>query len=132
MHFGTTVLRIDSWEKGQAVEVKDLMNAVSFFAAAGGTSFEEPLVRAAEFIEKSKSFKDADVIMITDGMANVGDEWRKDFLTKKSALSFKVYSILINSSNVVSELAARYSDEVVQLGKVLENDAAMHQIFSRI
>ncbi len=129
LHFGTTVLRTDMWEKGQEVSATDLTNAISFFASAGGTNFESPLGSAVEVIEKNKNFKDADIIMITDGQAGVGDAWLSAFKARKDYDNFKVYSMLIKGREDVAE---KFSDEVVQLDEVLKDDAKMHEVFSKI
>jgi len=50
---------------------------------SGGTDFEKPLTWALEKI-KEPAFKQADVVVVTDGDSAVGDDFLKEYLSFSS------------------------------------------------
>lgn len=58
----------------------------------GGTDFEKPLDVAADMVEQNPR---ADIIMITDGECDVGDEWLVDFLAWRDEMECTVFGVLI-------------------------------------
>jgi uncharacterized protein with von Willebrand factor type A (vWA) domain len=62
---------------------------------SGGTAFDPPISRALELLQNSKTLKKADVIVVTDGEANLSnkfaDQCRK--LTKEHGVSFYVIGV---------------------------------------
>lgn len=102
-------LATTSFPKGEA-EPKALMNAVERFFG-GGTDFEAPLNKALDVIEENE-FKDADVVFITDGGANLSQAFVKRFETVKAAKGFEVFSIVIGYGAVdgVKDFSDRVED----------------------
>lgn len=61
----------------------------------GGTSFEAPLNEALELI-KDSTFKDADIVFITDGDCYVSDSFSRKFKAIKEEKEFKTLGVLVN------------------------------------
>jgi len=74
----------------------------------GGTDYLTPMRRSIELIEKS-SYRKADVLMISDGIVKVPDEFIGYMERVKKRLKFRVYSLIINSKNVEN----LFSDKVL-------------------
>ena len=61
----------------------------------GGTSFTAPLSKALELI-KDSTFKDADIVFITDGDCYVDDAFSRKFNQIKEEKQFKTMGVLVN------------------------------------
>ena len=61
----------------------------------GGTDFEAPLNKALELI-KDSTFKDADIVFITDGDCYVSDKFSRKFNQIKEEKQFKTMGVLVN------------------------------------
>lgn len=61
----------------------------------GGTDFESPLNKALELI-KDSTFKDADILFITDGDCCVSDNFCRKFKQIKEDKNFKTMGVLVN------------------------------------
>lgn len=61
----------------------------------GGTNFEAPLNKALELI-KDSTFKDADIVFITDGDCYVSDSFSRKFNQIKQEKEFKTMGVLVN------------------------------------
>lgn len=131
IHFGAAVLRIDMFNSWSEFDHGKLLDAVAYFASDGGTNFMDPLDVAVTTIEETGAFQDADIIMLTDGRANVTDEFLGRWEKSKAKLGFKCYSILIGSSTNF-DTNRKFSDDVVHLDRVLQDDAAMHKFFKEV
>lgn len=130
LHFGSSVLRTDLFEPGK-IEPRRVVEAVSFFAACGGTSFEAALAGGLEVIAKQKTYKHADIIMITDGYSAVGSDLLSRVNNARSKDDLHVYSILIGMEPAASCNKA-FSDEVIELGDVLRDESKMHHAFGAV
>ena len=62
---------------------------------SGGTNFEAPLNKALELI-KDSTFKDADIVFITDGDCYVSDSFSRKFNEIKQEKDFKTLGVLVN------------------------------------
>jgi uncharacterized protein with von Willebrand factor type A (vWA) domain len=67
----------------------------------GGTDFQHPVDMGVEYIEKNEHFKNADLILLSDGYCNVGDEWMDEFKSTKERLDFKFWSICVGGGSTV-------------------------------
>lgn len=74
----------------------------------GGTDYITPMTRSIELIEKS-SYRKADILMISDGIVKVSDEFTDYMKRIKDKLKFKIYSLIINSKDVENH----FSDKVL-------------------
>ena len=61
----------------------------------GGTSFEAPLNEALELI-KDSTFKNADIVFITDGDCYVSDNFSRKFKQIKEDKDFRTLGVLVN------------------------------------
>lgn len=130
IHFGTNVLRTDIFEK-VGEDRERFFESVTFFASDGGTNFMSPLNDAIKLIKKQRSLNDADIVMITDGCANVTDRFAAEFCKDRNNIDCSCYSILVGSSTN-KDVNALFSDEVVHLGSVLAGDDGMHKFFGEV
>lgn len=62
---------------------------------SGGTDFEAPLEKALELI-KDSTFKDADILFITDGDCYVSDKFSKRYKQIKEEKEFKTLGVLVD------------------------------------
>lgn len=62
---------------------------------SGGTDFEAPLEKAMKLIEDS-TFKDADILFITDGDCYVSDSFTRRYKQIKEEKDFKTLGVLVN------------------------------------
>jgi uncharacterized protein with von Willebrand factor type A (vWA) domain len=104
IHFGSAH-DMKEWHfpKGE-VELSDVLDYAEWFFNSG-TDFETPISRAIEVLEEqfsSESSQKGDLIMISDGECHVSEEWMTRYFNSKEALSFRMYSVLINESSVSS------------------------------
>lgn len=74
--------------------IDEYVNMMSFFFG-GGTDFMTPLDEARKIIEKKQLWKKADILVITDGECDVGQEWLDGFLSWKRKNEVMVQGILI-------------------------------------
>ncbi len=74
----------------------------------GGTDYLTPMRRSIELIERS-SYRKADLLMISDGIVKVPEEFIEYMERIKRKLKFRVYSLIINSKNVEN----LFSDKVL-------------------
>lgn len=78
------------------VELEALMDMAEYFPR-GGTNFQLPLERALELLQE-KALRRGDVVLITDGQAQVHPAWREHFLAEKARLRFQVYGVMVDTS----------------------------------
>jgi len=131
VHFGYSVLRVDRMPRPKQAPLQQVLDAVGFFAGDGGTNFMDSLDEAVSIIEKEGDYKEADIVMITDGCASVSDSWLAAFQRKQEQLEFSTYSILVGGSTR-ADTNERFSDDVVHLDSVLRDDEAMHRFFGKV
>jgi uncharacterized protein with von Willebrand factor type A (vWA) domain len=92
----------------------------------GGTNFMEPLYEALDALEKHADLKEADVVFITDGEANVTESFSKKWREAQQRLNFKVYSLLVGSY-VNTSVLDRFSDMNIHVRDL--SDPQVHQVF---
>lgn len=131
VHFGSSVLRTDIFEDRAAMTPETITDAVSFFAACGGTEFEPCLDHAVDIIKEQGAFKKADIIMVTDGRAHVSESWLKNWNARRNELDFSCYSVLVGSSTS-RDCNEKFSDETVLLSNALRDEKEMHGFFGKV
>ena len=77
----------------------------------GGTDFKTPLNRALNIIQQQRDFIKADILMISDGDAQLSEEEATQFKQQKNQLDCRVYSVLCAGQRH----ADGFSDEVMVL-----------------
>ncbi|KKM19822.1 hypothetical protein LCGC14_1651650, partial [marine sediment metagenome] len=90
-------------------------------------NFEAPLSAAQDIITEDKEFKQADIILISDGSCDVGDDWLKIFNQSRKDQEFHVISVVISA---YSESCDKFSDKVVHINDITNDDKALQAMFS--
>jgi uncharacterized protein with von Willebrand factor type A (vWA) domain len=93
---------------------------------SGGTNFMEPLYTALNALEKHADLKEADVVFITDGEADVTESFSKKWREAQQRLNFKVYTLLVGSY-VNTSVLERFSDLNIHVRDL--SDPQVHQVF---
>lgn len=127
IHFDDCSRAFYDFPKGKFDDVK-LGNFVNFFSG-GGTDWERPLTDAVNIIEKNKQFKNADIVLITDDLCKVSQQWLDNFNHKKSELKFTSYGILIGTNN--KGALDKFMDKVISIPN-LSDDSGVIDIFYNI
>jgi uncharacterized protein with von Willebrand factor type A (vWA) domain len=92
----------------------------------GGTNFMQPLYEALDALEKHADLKEADVVFITDGEADVSESFSKKWREAQQRLNFKVYTLLVGSY-VNTQVLDRFSDMNIHVRDL--SDPQVHQVF---
>jgi len=92
----------------------------------GGTNFMQPLYEALDALEKHADLKEADVVFITDGEADVSESFSKKWREAQQRLNFKVYTLLVGSY-VNTQVLERFSDMNIHVQDL--SDPQVHQVF---
>lgn len=130
VHFASSVLRVDRFVKEEKISIDALIKLVSFSSTGGGTSFQEPLGKARDIIRSEKDFKDADIILITDGQCSISDMWEDDFNAWRTASGARTFSILIGMEG--DSVNDGFSDKVVSLDSELRRDGAALDLYGEV
>lgn len=87
----------------------------------GGTNFEAPLRKALELI-KDSTFKNADIIFVTDGDCGVSDNFKKEFKKTKEEKEFVCKGILVDMGGWRSSDSTlrEFCDDVVRISSVAD------------
>ncbi len=91
-------------------ELSKLFNFLEY-GYGGGTDFTTPLNRSFEILEDQNDYKKADILMVTDGYANLSDNFIKTIKEKKKHLNFNIYTIICDSSITKD----KFSDEIISI-----------------
>ncbi|HEX6923642.1 MAG TPA: VWA domain-containing protein [Bacillales bacterium] len=114
----STTTRTFKYAKGK-ITSKDMVELATTFLG-GGTRFDKPLSSALQVIEENR-FKKADIVFITDGRANLRQDFIATFQQKKKQKDFNVLSVLLKMQN--EQRVRPFSDEIVQV-EDFTNEAA--------
>lgn len=120
VHYDEYPQREYEFKKG-VFKTDELNNFISFFSGEG-TEWEPVLNRAIQLIEKSEIYKNADIILITDGICNITNNWLEEWKQKRNQLKFTAYGILIGSSNKQS---LHFMDKVIAIPSVQDDNAVV-------
>jgi uncharacterized protein with von Willebrand factor type A (vWA) domain len=120
--FSSSAKELLIYERGK-ITVRDMVRLAGIFLD-GGTDFEIPLKKAAKVIEKSRLIK-ADIIFLTDGEANVSEEFLENWNELKLRKDFRVLALLLGTAK--EYVVKKFSDRVVKAKNLL--DDAAHQAF---
>jgi len=98
----------------------------------GGTDFEVPITYAMREVLTRSEFTKADIIFISDGYYMIGDDWFRDYQTRKDGMEFAFWGIQIGPRLRGMDALDRLSDDVVYLdGDILANqDRAFDMAFT--
>jgi uncharacterized protein with von Willebrand factor type A (vWA) domain len=107
--------------------------------ANGGTQFDGVLTEALEKASKAHDDADlskADIVHITDGNANLSDEWITNFNAERERIGVRMFSIFVNGGSDMAgrtgpeALLAKISDLVVPVKEL--TPAAVTDVFARV
>lgn len=102
----------------------------------GGTDFHRPLTEARQIIEAGGTFERADVVFVTDGIADVTDEFLADFVAFKKRTGTRVFGVLVDVGQNAEYAVRRWADQVhrvVDLAKDTEAaEAAAKVVFGAV
>jgi uncharacterized protein with von Willebrand factor type A (vWA) domain len=102
--------------------------------ADGGTEYVAPLARGVEIVGEERDYRDADLLLVTDGECEVPEPFLETFSAEKERLGFRLHSVLVGRRAALGELA-RYSDAVWALPEDLRSEKAREDaaaIFERL
>jgi len=118
VHFDSKVQRVDYAPKGQ-IDPNTLVECMNHFSG-GGTSFEAPIEKAFELIDKDGGFKRADVILITDGYSQTSDRFNQLVANYKDEMEVSIFTVLVNGVQAAASVA-EWSDQIWTLREILES-----------
>ncbi|MEG1338848.1 VWA domain-containing protein [Cetobacterium sp.] len=105
-------------DKGETKELnihnKNVINQILPFLSTGfggGTDFETPLKKGINIIKNLKNYNKADILMITDGLCELSDEFIKELEENKLSLEINIYTIMCSKDTIKD----KYSDEVINI-----------------
>jgi uncharacterized protein with von Willebrand factor type A (vWA) domain len=119
MLFNTDVIQETFIKKGEHQPQK-LLNILSA-GTGGGTSFEKPLTWAVKQI-KSDVHKHADLVMITDGICDITNDFKARHDTDKKDAEFSTFTILIGGGTTEEKTAKKFSDTVTSLENMIKQN----------
>jgi len=97
-------------------KAEDVMDVLNTFIC-GGTDFEKPLSKAAEFIESDPRRK-SDILFITDGQCEISKKFTTSFMALKRKRKFKLYTIIMHSHTYQDYGdIGQISDEILDIRK---------------
>ena len=86
---------------------------------------------AVKIIRETGEFKNADIVMVTDGCASVSNAWLDSYEQAKAELDFSCYSVLVGSY-CKGEVNEKFSDEVEHLANAIRDEEQMHHLFGKV
>ncbi|WCK55559.1 hypothetical protein PP175_06335 [Aneurinibacillus sp. Ricciae_BoGa-3] len=72
--------------------------SLSRMAFGGGTHFDAPLKRGIEIVQHTPSFRDADFVMVTDGVGSISSPVRDSLAQLGSTKHVRLHSLIIGSA----------------------------------
>lgn len=113
-----------------ANSMPEAIEYASTFLDSAGTDFVAPLDRAIELV--TDTHPNADIVLVTDGLTNVPDEWVASFSDRKAALGCRLWTVVIGSG--VTPAVRSVSDRVAEFVNLTdpENTAAVTTLFTDI
>lgn len=94
---------------------RDLMRLLHFATAwfGGLTDFETPLEEAMR-LQRLSPYRRADIVFLTDGLAEVGQDFTQAFLAEKRARDVRVLCVLADTGTHGRAAVQTFADEVLQ------------------
>lgn len=105
----------------KSLNINDIYDIMNDFIK-GGTDFEKPLKKSIEFI-KTDNYKNADILFITDGVCNISDNFKFEFINLKNKMKFKLFSIIMHGNTYCDYRdLGDISDEIMEIKERNLND----------
>ncbi len=93
----------------------------------GGTCFEKPLTAALDRVEQGPGRGRADIVLLSDGEASVGQTFLDRIETVRRKRDVGILTVLIDTGPSTVETVRRFSDRVTSIGRL--TDGAVRDIF---
>ena len=126
VQFDDVVRRTDDFAPGK-VDGRVVMEAMAPFFG-GGTDFEKPLTKAMEAINDDVGLKQADVVLITDGEADVSDAFCASWAEARRKHEVTVFAVAIGGD--VPAVLNEVADHVVGVNELADDGAALQTLFA--
>jgi uncharacterized protein with von Willebrand factor type A (vWA) domain len=113
LHFTDIVERIDDFA-GDIPDTNRVIDCIEKFYNGGSTSFTSALTGALASIQQHEQTKNADVVLITDGLDNPSSIFMEQWQADRKKYEFSCYGILITCGNLsnyestINKLCDRY------------------------
>ncbi|MEO2118067.1 MAG: VWA domain-containing protein [Methanocaldococcus sp.] len=104
----------------KAITFNEIIEIASLYFG-GGTNFIMPLNRAISIIKEHETFKNADILLITDGYAEVNENFLKEFKQFKNEHNVKLISVFVET--FPTETLKMISDEVIKVYDLADEEA---------
>jgi uncharacterized protein with von Willebrand factor type A (vWA) domain len=98
------------------VELATICELAEYFPG-GGTDFMRPLDTAAALLEEG-SLKHGDIVIITDGQAQVDSRWLQGFSRRKQLMAFRVFAVMVDVGSTDLATVASFSDHVTAVRRL--------------
>lgn len=102
-------------------KTQDLISLAESFIG-GGTNFYDPLKKSLDLINESR-FKNADIVFVTDGDAQLPNEFVTKFIETKKQKRFECLSVLIGNE-ASDQTVRKFSDKVIYAKDFTEAEKA--------
>lgn len=96
------------------VERMDDVVGMAEFFLGGGTDFVKPMEAALQILQ-TRDYREADVVMITDGDSPLERPWVDAFKREKKRLGFNHYTILTDVGHSTTRYVSMFSDEIIRV-----------------
>ena len=116
----STSAEVTVFQKGKST-TDDLIQLAGNFLGEG-TNFYDPLKQSLTLIKESR-FKQADIVFVTDGQANLPNEFIEELRSTKDKKKFECLSVLIGGE-VDCQTVQKFSDRVINADDFIGVDAA--------
>ena len=95
----------------------------------GGTNFERPLRKALDLVNTS-SFKEADIMFVTDGDCGVSNDFKRNFKRIKEEKEFSCKGILVDMGGYSSSDSTlrEFCDDVIRISNVADLTTAESEV----
>lgn len=128
-------IRIKQIPRPDRATMNDILEiAESFFG--GGTDFHRPLIEAQRIIGSGGNFEQADIVFITDGIADVTEEFLKGFAAFKKRSSTRVFAVLIDVGQSTEYSVRQWADRVYRTTDLVhdnqEAEAVARTVFGAV
>ncbi|WP_242038701.1 VWA domain-containing protein, partial [Chroococcidiopsis sp [FACHB-1243]] len=126
IHFATRVCRVDDFPPHHH-DFSRLLESMLAFYNGGGTAWEPALLSATECIEQQQKFKQADIVMVTDGKCDLEREFLEQLKVKKQQREFNIYGVLIGGAG--ERLLKQFCDRVWVVRDLISDEVAIEELF---
>ncbi|MEW6554505.1 MAG: VWA domain-containing protein [Actinomycetota bacterium] len=93
--------------------VEDVVRMAEFFLG-GGTDFVKPM-EAALGVLRTRDYREADVVMITDGDSPLERSWVEGLKREKKRLGFNHYTVITDVGHSTTRYVNMFSDEIIRV-----------------